>query len=80
MEEIRGNDILIIGGGAAGLRAAIEAAETDQRLKIALISKVYPTRSHTVSAEGGLAAAMREYDAHPSVRVSSNLYPKGEIQ
>jgi len=63
METISGNDILIIGGGAAGLRAAIEAAETDENLKIALVSKVYPTRSHTVSAEGGLAAAMREYDS-----------------
>jgi len=63
METITGYDILIIGGGAAGLRAAIAAAETDSRLKIAVISKVYPTRSHTVSAEGGIAAAMREYDS-----------------
>jgi succinate dehydrogenase / fumarate reductase flavoprotein subunit len=63
MENITGYDILIIGGGAAGLRAAIAAAETDASLKIAIISKVYPTRSHTVSAEGGIAAAMREYDS-----------------
>jgi len=63
METITGYDILIIGGGAAGLRSAIAAAETDPRLKIVLISKVYPTRSHTVSAEGGVAAAMREYDS-----------------
>jgi succinate dehydrogenase/fumarate reductase flavoprotein subunit len=63
VETINGYDILIIGGGAAGLRAAIAAAETDNRLKIALVSKVYPTRSHTVSAEGGIAAAMREYDS-----------------
>jgi succinate dehydrogenase/fumarate reductase flavoprotein subunit len=63
MEIITGYDILIIGGGAAGLRAAIAAAETDPRLKIGIISKVYPTRSHTVSAEGGVAAAMREYDS-----------------
>jgi len=55
-------DILIIGGGAAGLRAAIEAANYNKRLSIAIISKVYPMRSHTVSAEGGAAAVLKEYD------------------
>jgi fumarate reductase flavoprotein subunit len=56
-------DILIVGGGAAGLRAAIAAAEVRPGLKIGLISKVYPMRSHTVSAEGGAAAVMREDDS-----------------
>ena len=55
-------DILVVGGGAAGLRAAIAAAESDPKLTIGLVSKVYPMRSHTVSAEGGTAAVMREYD------------------
>ena len=55
-------DIVVVGGGAAGLRAAIAAAETDPRLTIGLVSKVYPMRSHTVSAEGGTAAVMRDYD------------------
>ncbi|MEY0160044.1 FAD-binding protein, partial [Providencia manganoxydans] len=49
-------DIAIIGAGGAGLRAAIAAAEANPQLKIALISKVYPMRSHTVAAEGGSAA------------------------
>ncbi|MEK0325600.1 MAG: FAD-binding protein, partial [Nitrosopumilus sp.] len=56
------HDIIIIGGGAAGLRAAIAAAEQDSTLDIAVVSKVYPMRSHTVSAEGGTGAVMRDYD------------------
>src|SRR5207244_728963 len=57
------HDVLIIGGGGAGLRAAIAAAEESGRLSIAVLSKVYPMRSHTVSAEGGTAAVMRENDS-----------------
>ncbi|MBI3327646.1 MAG: fumarate reductase (quinol) flavoprotein subunit [Nitrospinae bacterium] len=56
-------DLLIIGGGGAGLRAAIAAVEVSNNLSIGVISKVYPMRSHTVSAEGGTAAVMREYDS-----------------
>src|SRR5262249_61480681 len=46
------------GGGGAGLRAAIAIAETNPRLRIAVVSKVYPMRSHTVSAEGGAAGVI----------------------
>jgi succinate dehydrogenase/fumarate reductase flavoprotein subunit len=56
-------DIVIVGGGAAGLRAAIAAAEVGPDLSIAVVSKVYPMRSHTVSAEGGTAAVLRDYDS-----------------
>ena len=56
-------DVLIVGGGGAGLRAAIAAAEMDRSLKILIVSKVYPMRSHTVSAEGGAAAALRPEDS-----------------
>ena len=55
-------DILIVGGGGAGLRAAVAAVEADEKLSVGVISKVYPMRSHTVSAEGGLAAVMRDDD------------------
>jgi fumarate reductase flavoprotein subunit len=56
-------DVLIIGAGGAGLRAAIAAAETNPKLKIGIISKVYPMRSHTVSAEGGAAAVIKSNDS-----------------
>jgi len=45
------------------LRAAIAVAETDARLSVAVISKVYPMRSHTVSAEGGAAAVIKSADS-----------------
>jgi fumarate reductase flavoprotein subunit len=57
------HDIIIVGGGGAGLRAAIAAAEASKQLSIAVISKVYPMRSHTVSAEGGTAAVLRDFDS-----------------
>ncbi|ACS84282.1 fumarate reductase (quinol) flavoprotein subunit [Musicola paradisiaca] len=56
-------DLAIIGAGGAGLRAAIAAAEANPQLKIALISKVYPMRSHTVAAEGGSAAVAQDHDS-----------------
>jgi fumarate reductase flavoprotein subunit len=57
------HDVLLVGGGGAGLRAAIAVAETDPRLSIAVVSKVYPMRSHTVSAEGGAAGVIRDDDS-----------------
>jgi len=56
-------DVLVVGGGGAGLRAAITVAETHPKLRVAVISKVYPMRSHTVSAEGGAAAAIKAEDS-----------------
>ena len=58
MLDISSHDVLIVGGGGAGLRAAIAVAETNPNLNIAVLSKVYPMRSHTVSAEGGAAGVI----------------------
>lgn len=57
------HDVLIVGGGGAGLRAAIAIAEANPRLSIAVASKVYPMRSHTVSAEGGAAGVVAADDS-----------------
>jgi len=62
MEIIR-TDVAIVGAGGAGLRAAIALAETDPALTIALISKVYPMRSHTCAAEGGAAGVIKPDDS-----------------
>ena len=63
MLETIQHDIVIIGGGGAGLRAAIAVAEMDANLSIGLLSKVYPMRSHTVAAEGGAAAVIKQNDS-----------------
>src|SRR6202051_914411 len=49
-------DVVVVGAGGAGLRAALEAAK--HGLKVACITKVFPTRSHTVAAQGGISAAL----------------------
>ena len=49
-------DAIIVGGGGAGLRTSMQLA--NDGLKVAVISKVFPTRSHTVAAQGGIAAAL----------------------
>jgi fumarate reductase flavoprotein subunit len=57
------HDVVLVGGGGAGLRAAIALAETNPRLNVAVVSKVYPMRSHTVSAEGGAAGVIGADDS-----------------
>ena len=57
------HDVLLVGGGGAGLRAAIAVSEVSPDLSVAVVSKVYPMRSHTVSAEGGSAAVIKEDDS-----------------
>jgi len=61
--EVVRHDVLIVGGGGAGLRAAIAAVEADPKISVGVVSKVYPMRSHTVSAEGGAAAVARDDDS-----------------
>jgi fumarate reductase flavoprotein subunit len=61
--ELISHDILIVGGGGAGLRAAIAIGEQNPNLTVGVVSKVYPMRSHTVSAEGGAAAVIKPGDS-----------------
>ena len=49
-------DVVVVGAGGSGLRATMGAAESG--LKTANITKVFPTRSHTVAAQGGIAASL----------------------
>ena len=49
-------DVVVVGAGGAGLRATLGLAE--KGLKTACVTKVFPTRSHTVAAQGGISAAL----------------------
>src|SRR5687768_18186404 len=53
---IRKFDVIVVGAGGSGMRAALELARAN--LKVAVLSKVFPTRSHTVAAQGGIAAPL----------------------
>jgi succinate dehydrogenase / fumarate reductase flavoprotein subunit len=61
--EKHSHDVIIVGAGLAGLRAAVAAAETSSELDIAVLSKHHPLRSHSVCAQGGTGAVMREKDS-----------------
>lgn len=61
--EIIKEDIIILGGGMAGLRAAISAVEENSQVTVGLVSKLYPLRSHSVSAEGGTSAVLNPKDS-----------------
>ena len=60
--ELISHDILVIGGGLAGLRAAIEAKKAGR--DVAILSKVHPLRSHSVAAQGGVNAPLGNVPAH----------------
>ena len=61
--DVTNHDVLLVGGGGAGLRAAIAVSEVNPKLNVAVVSKVYPMRSHTVSAEGGAAGVVKSGDS-----------------
>jgi succinate dehydrogenase flavoprotein subunit len=63
MLDISSHDIVLVGGGGAGLRTAIAISETNPKLNVAVVSKVYPMRSHTVAAEGGAAGVYLQDDS-----------------
>jgi fumarate reductase flavoprotein subunit len=75
--EFESYDVLVVGGGLAGIRAAIAAVEANPRVRVGMVSKVYPMRSHTVSAEGGAAcviAAGDSYETHAFDTIKGSDY------
>src|SRR5256886_10001327 len=71
---MRVHDLLMVGAGLAGMRAALAAPS---HLDVALLSKVHPVRSHSVAAQGGINAAMGENDsweAHGFDTTKGGLY------
>ncbi len=60
------HDVIIVGGGLAGSRAAVEIARTDSQLNIAVVAKTHPIRSHSVAAQGGIAASLKNVDSQDS--------------
>jgi succinate dehydrogenase / fumarate reductase flavoprotein subunit len=71
LTETLSYDVIIVGSGLAGLRAAISAASKNKNLKIAVISKVQVMRSHSVSAEGGTAAVLYDNEGD---NLESHIY------
>ena len=56
------HDVIIIGGGLAGCRAALEMKKQNQDIDVALVAKTHPIRSHSVAAQGGIAASLQNVD------------------
>jgi succinate dehydrogenase / fumarate reductase, flavoprotein subunit len=59
---MREHDVIIVGGGLAGCRAAVEIKRIDPRLDVAIVAKTHPIRSHSVAAQGGMAATLKNVD------------------
>jgi succinate dehydrogenase / fumarate reductase flavoprotein subunit len=69
------HDVIVVGAGLAGMRAAVEAAR--EGLNVAVVSKIHPVRSHSVAAQGGINAALKETDSwqnHMSDTVKGSDY------
>lgn len=63
---MREHDVIIVGGGLAGCRAALEIKKVNPNLNVALVAKTHPIRSHSVAAQGGMAASLKNVDPDDS--------------
>ena len=68
------HDVLVVGAGGSGLRAAMGLSQSD--LSVACISKVFPTRSHTVAAQGGISGALGNMGEDVQCRAEFLYYPQ----
>jgi len=60
------HDVVIVGGGLAGCRAAVEIARMNPFCRVAVVAKTHPIRSHSVAAQGGIAATLKNVDDEDS--------------
>ncbi len=60
------HDVIIVGGGLAGCRAALEIKQVNPSFNVALVAKTHPIRSHSVAAQGGIAATLKNVDIDDS--------------
>lgn len=64
-------DAVIVGGGGSGMRASLQLAQAG--LKVAVLTKVFPTRSHTVAAQGGIGASLGNMRKTTGTTISMTL-------
>ena len=71
------HDVVIVGGGLAGCRAALEIKRLNPTIDVAVVAKTHPIRSHSVAAQGGIAAALQNVDPNDNPKAHASDTVKG---